>query len=196
VGAGACPTPITVEANPGRGLADGSGATRNSGQVLREWREITWASVPPTSRPVPSLSSLPVLAAWLDGSEDIRLGGAFGESSAGKAETREADQKQQESDHGGEDACPTVEPDDGIEQVLPVLLQGFDGDDWTQATPLPGREGGAWDGDMPRKESGAGADDMLAQAVVIGAPPARGGRGDGEHRGRIAQPGSACRKPE
>ena len=87
---------------------------------------------------------------------------ALGEPSAGKAETRDADQKQQESDQGGEDACPTVAPDDGLEQELPVLLQGFDGDDWTQATPLPGRDGGTWDGDMPRKGSGAGADHVLA----------------------------------
>jgi len=112
----------------------------------------------------------------------------------GKAETRDADQKQQESDHGGEDACPTVEPDDGLEQVLPVLLQGFDGDDWTQATPLPGRDGGTWDGDMPRKGSGAGADHVLAQAMVIGSTHAGGG-GSGHHRRRITRPGSACRKP-
>ena len=74
----------------------------------------------------------------LDGAEDIRLGRALGESSAGKAETRDADQNRQESDHGGEDACSTVELDDGLEQALPVLIQGFDGDDWMQATPLPG----------------------------------------------------------
>ena len=99
----------------------------------------------------------------LDGSGDIRLGRALGESSAGKAEARDAEQNQQESDHGGEDACSTVELDDGLKQVLPLLLQGFDRDDWTQATPLPGRDGGAWDGDVPRKGSGAGAEHMFAQ---------------------------------
>ena len=51
----------------------------------------------------------------LDCAEDIRLGSALGESSAGKAETRDAEQNQQESDHGGEDACSPVELDDGLE---------------------------------------------------------------------------------
>ena len=31
--------------------------------------------------------------------------------------------------HGGEDSGSTVELDDGLEEVLPVLLQGLDGDD-------------------------------------------------------------------
>jgi hypothetical protein len=132
----------------------------------------------------------------LDGTEDIRLGRALGESSAGKAETRDADQNQQESDHGGEDSGTAFELGDGLEEEFPVLLQGLDGDDRTKAPPLPGRERGAWDWEVPGKRSGAGAHDMLAQAMVIGATHTWCGGGSGHHRGRIAPRTPTSTKPE
>jgi hypothetical protein len=66
----------------------------------------------------------------LDGAEDVRLGDALRESTAGKIEPGDAEQSQQESSHGGESSGSTVEPDDGLEKLLPVLVQGFDGHDW------------------------------------------------------------------
>ena len=61
--------------------------------------------------------------------------------------------------------------------------EGAEPRDRVQGVEVEPRDGGAWNSDLPRKGSGAGVDDMLAQAVVIGAPPARGGGGDGGHRG-------------
>jgi hypothetical protein len=132
----------------------------------------------------------------LDGAEDIRLGRALGESSAGKAETRDAEQNQQEPDHGGENSGSTVELDDGLQKELPVRLQGFAGDDGTKAATLPGRDRGARDWDVSGKGPGTGAHDMLAQAMIVGTTHARGGGGGKRHRGRITQPGSGCRKAE
>jgi hypothetical protein len=89
-----------------------------------------------------------------------------------------------------------VEHDDGLEQVLPVLLQGFDGDDRTKAPPLPSRERGAWNWDVPGKGSGARAHHMFAQAMVIGATHARCGGGSGHHRGRTTRRGQHAEKTE
>jgi hypothetical protein len=131
-----------------------------------------------------------------DGAEDIRLGRALGESPAGKAEPRDAEQGEQEANDGGQNSGSTLELGDGLEEMVLVLTEGLDGHDRTQASPLPGRDGGARDGDMPREESGAGSDHMFAQAVVISATHARSGGGSGRHRGRTAQHGATCRKPE
>ena len=67
--------------------------------------------------------------------------------SASEVEAGHPEQSQQEANDGGEDLSSAVELGDGIEKVLPVLFQGFDGDDRTEATPLPGRDRGAWDGE-------------------------------------------------
>ena len=63
---------------------------------------------------------------------------AFGESTAGKAEARDAEQGEQEANDGGENSGSAVELGDGLEKALPVVIQGLDGDDRAQATPLPG----------------------------------------------------------
>jgi hypothetical protein len=132
----------------------------------------------------------------LDGAEDIRLGRALGESSAGKAETRDAEQNQQEPDHGGEDACSTVELGEGLEKVLPVLLQGLDGDDRTKTALPPGPYCGAGDGEATTQRRRAGTHHMLAETMVVGAALARWGRADREHRCRITQRARVRRKPE
>jgi hypothetical protein len=83
----------------------------------------------------------------LDGTEDIRLGSALREPSASEVEPGHPEQRQQEANDGGEDLSSAVELGNGIEEVLPVSLQGFDGDDRTEAAPLPGRDRRAWNGE-------------------------------------------------
>jgi hypothetical protein len=67
----------------------------------------------------------------LDGAEDISLGRPLWQSLAGKAEAGHAEQSEQESNDGGESSGSAVEFGDRFEKALPVLIQGFDGDDWT-----------------------------------------------------------------
>jgi hypothetical protein len=73
-----------------------------------------------------------------DGAEDTGLGCAFRKPLTGEAETGYAEQGQQEPNNGGEDSHSPIEPCDGVEQLLPVLLQWLGGDDRTESTPLPG----------------------------------------------------------
>lgn len=51
-----------------------------------------------------------------------RLGRAFEESSAGKPETRDAEQGEQEANDGGENSGSAVEPGDRLEKALPVVI--------------------------------------------------------------------------
>jgi hypothetical protein len=129
----------------------------------------------------------------LDGAEEIRFGRAFGESSAGKAETREAKQDEQESDHGGEDACSTVELADSLEKMLPVLLQGLESDDRTKAPPLLARDRGAWDGEAAAQRRGAGTHHVLAQTMVVGVPRPGCRWKAGDHAGRFTQGSPAAK---
>ena len=78
----------------------------------------------------------------LDGTEDVRLGGALRQSSAAEVELGHSKQSQQEANNGGENSGSAVEPGDGLEKLLSVLLDDLDGDDWAEAAPLPGRDRG------------------------------------------------------
>ena len=132
----------------------------------------------------------------LDGAEDVGLGRAIGESTGNKAEPGGAEHGQEEANDGGEDSGLAVEPRNGIEKTLRIVVQGFEGDDRAEATPLPGRDRGARDGEAMAQRRGAGAHHVLAQAMVVGATRLRCRRNDGRHHGRITQGSSARRKPE
>jgi transposase InsO family protein len=124
----------------------------------------------------------------LDGTEDVRLGGAVRQSSAAEVEPGHGEQSQQETNDGGENPSSAVEPGDGIQELLPVLLQGLDGDDGADAAPPPGRDRGTGDGEAVAQRPGTGMHHVLAQTMVVGAARARFGRRDGLHRRRIVRP--------
>jgi hypothetical protein len=131
-----------------------------------------------------------------DGAEDVRLGRASGESTGNEAETGGAEHGQEEANDGGEDSGSAVEPRNGIEKTLRIVVQGFGGDDRAEATPLPGRDRGARDGEAMAQRRGAGAHHVLAQSMVINATRPRCRRNDGHHHGGITQGSSARGKPE
>ncbi len=110
--------------------------------------------------------------------QEVGLGVPFRESSGGEAEAGDAEQGEQESNDGGQNASSAFELGEGFEELLSLLLEDVEGDDRPQAAPPPGRDSGARDGDVPHEGSGAGAQHVLAEAMVIGAAHVRsGGRG-------------------
>jgi hypothetical protein len=78
----------------------------------------------------------------LDRAEDVRLGGALGQSSAVEVELGHSKQSQQKPNGGGENSSSAVEPGDGVEKLSSVLIEDLAGDDRAEATPLPGRDRG------------------------------------------------------
>jgi len=89
---------------------------------------------------------------------------------------------------GGENSGSAVEPGDGFEKLMSVLLDDLDRDDWAEATPLPGRDRGTGDGEAVAHRPGTRAHHVLAQATVVGAACARSWRSDGHHHRRILRP--------
>src|SRR5664279_4312364 len=69
-----------------------------------------------------------------DGAQDPSLGGTFWEALASEGEAGSAEQRKENSDNGREDAHSAIKLHDGVEQLLPVLVELFDGDDRTLTT--------------------------------------------------------------
>ena len=77
-----------------------------------------------------------------DGVQDTGLGVAFRQSLAtSQAEPRCAQQCQKEPDNCREDSHSAIKLRDGIEQLLPVLVERLDGDDRAQTAPMPATNG-------------------------------------------------------
>jgi hypothetical protein len=64
-----------------------------------------------------------------DGAQDSGLGGAFGQPLTSEADAESAEQGQENSDNGRENASLLFEFCDGVEQLPAVLVGRFDGDD-------------------------------------------------------------------
>jgi hypothetical protein len=61
---------------------------------------------------------------------------------------------------------------DGVDQLLPVMVARFDGDDRAMPTASPSGNSGARDPDVLGQVSGAGPDHLLPDTVVVrGARP-------------------------
>jgi hypothetical protein len=103
----------------------------------------------------------------------------------GEAEAGDAEQGEQESNDGGQNAGSAFELGEGLEELLSILIEDVEGDDRTEATLLPGRDGGAGDGETAVQRRGAGAHHMLAQTMVVGPPRAGCRWNDGDHARRI-----------
>jgi hypothetical protein len=58
---------------------------------------------------------------------------------------------------------------DGVEQLLPVLVERLDGDDRAQTAPTPGTNGGSRDGEVPGQTPDARPEDLLPDAMVVHA---------------------------
>ena len=101
--------------------------------------------------------------------KDSGLGHAFGEALTSEAEAGCAEQRQEDPNDGGEDSRSAVELCNSVEQLLPVLVQRLNGDNRTQATPLPSGHGGARDRHLPGEAPHPGADHLLPQSMVINA---------------------------
>jgi len=105
-----------------------------------------------------------------DGAQDTGLGVAFGQSLAtSQAEPRCAQQCQKEPDNYREDSRSAIKLRDGIEQLLPVLVERLDGDDRAQTAPMPATNGGSRDGEVPGQAPGADPDHLLPDAMVVSA---------------------------
>ena len=85
-----------------------------------------------------------------DGTQDFGFGAAFGEPLASECEAGSAEHRQENSDNAREDGLLPFELCDGVDQLLVVLLYGFDGNDRTRTTVPPSGNGGARDGPMLR----------------------------------------------
>jgi hypothetical protein len=126
-----------------------------------------------------------------DGAEDTGLGCAFWKPLTGEAETGCAEQGQQEPNNGGEDSRSPIKPCNGVEQLLRILVQWLDGDDRTKSAPLPGRNGGARDRNVPGEAPHPGAWHLLPESMIVGAARVWRGRDGRDHRGSMPRRSSA-----
>lgn len=69
-------------------------------------------------------------------------------------------------------------------------IKGLDGDDRTEAAPLPSPYRGAWDGEPAAQRRRAGTHHMLAQTMIVRRQARRFRRNDGHHAARITLGGS------
>ena len=104
-----------------------------------------------------------------DGAQDSGLGGAFGQPLASEAEAGSAEQRKEKPDNSCEDSHSATKLRDGIDQLLPVLLNWLDGDDQARTTAPPCRNGGARDRNVLGQTFGTGPDHLLAKPVVVRA---------------------------
>jgi hypothetical protein len=125
-----------------------------------------------------------------DGAQNAGFGGAFGEPLASEGEAGSAQQRKENSDNGREDAHSAIKLRDGVDQLLPVLVERFDGDDRSLTASSPGGNSGARDPDVLGQASGAGPNHLGAKTVVICAPCPGRGRGGVKHRQSITHNGS------
>ncbi|HEX7507580.1 MAG TPA: hypothetical protein VF550_12455 [Polyangia bacterium] len=158
-----------VGAGTRRAIIEGAGCRGMAPGMVTSWFEAENPEDQAKGEPRPGA---------LDGTEDVRLGGALRQSSAAEVELGHSKQSQQEANNGGENSGSAVEPGDGLEKLLSVLLDDLDGDDWAEAAPLPGRDRGTGDGEAVADRPGTRAHHVLAQAMVVGAACARSWRSD------------------
>jgi hypothetical protein len=125
-----------------------------------------------------------------DGAQNAGLGGTFGEPLASEGEARRSEHRQENSDHGRKDAHSAIKLRDGVDQLLPVLVERFDGDDRALPSSSPGGNSRARDPDVLGRASGAGHDDLGAKAVVVCVACPRRGRGGVYHRQSFTLHGS------
>jgi hypothetical protein len=133
------------------------------------------------------------IAALTDGDVALRIRswrttGGLGQSPAVEVELRHSKQGQQKPNDGGENSGSAIEPGDGFEKLLSVLLEDLDGDDRAKSAPLPGRDRGMWDGEAVAQRPGTGSHHVFAQAIVVGAARTRSCRREGHRRRRILRP--------
>jgi hypothetical protein len=112
-----------------------------------------------------------------DGTQDSGFGTAFGEPLASEGEAGSAEDRQENSDNGREDANSAIKLCDGVDQLLPGLVGRFDGDDRTRTASAPSGHGGARDGHVLGQASGTGPYHLLRNTVVVRATCPERGRG-------------------
>jgi hypothetical protein len=89
-----------------------------------------------------------------------------------------------------------VELRERVEQPLPVLLNRLDTDDRARTAPRPGGDGGSRDGDVLGHASGAAADHLLPEAMVVrAARPRRGREGVHHHEDSTARDSTTIENP-
>ena len=102
-----------------------------------------------------------------DGAQDSGLGGAFGQPLATEADAESAEQGQENSDNGRENALLPFKFCNGVEQLLAILVWRFDRDDRSKTASAPSGRGGARDPDVLGQASGAGLDHLVPKTVVV-----------------------------
>ena len=86
-----------------------------------------------------------------------------------KPEARSSKQGKQEANDSSEESRLRLPSGSGIQHALLVQAEGLGGDHRTQATLSPGGNRRARDLDVPGDRLGAAANDLFAEAMVIGA---------------------------
>jgi hypothetical protein len=104
-----------------------------------------------------------------DGAQNAGFGSTFGQPLASEGEAGSAEQRKENSDNGREDAHSAIKLRDGVDQLLPVLVERFDGDDRPLTTSSPRGNSGARDPDVLGQASGAGLGHLVPKTVVIRA---------------------------
>jgi hypothetical protein len=104
-----------------------------------------------------------------DGPKDAGFGLAFRKPLASEAEAGSSKQGKQEANDSSEESRLRLPAGCGIQHALLVQAEGLGGDHRTQATLSPGGNRQARDPDVPGDRLGAAANDLFAEAMVIGA---------------------------
>jgi hypothetical protein len=103
-----------------------------------------------------------------DRAQNAGLGDALGKPLASKAETGYPKEREKEPDDGGESPRFSLHLVERIQQLLAVLSEHIEADDWSRATSLPRGERRARNPETARaRRQRAGLGHMLAEPVVI-----------------------------
>ena len=106
---------------------------------------------------------------------DSGFGSAVRQAVAVEARAEEADEADEESNDGEQDAIAVLELDHASLEVVQVAGEDFGGDDGARPTAKPACGGGAGDAEMGEEPRVAFEDGEVAEAVVIGIPASRAG---------------------
>jgi hypothetical protein len=104
-----------------------------------------------------------------DGAQDASLGAALGQPLASEGETGSSEHRQENSHHGRKDAHSAIKLRYGVDQLLAILVNRFDGDDRSRTAATPGGSSGARNPDVLGQAPGTGPDHLIPNTVVVRA---------------------------
>ena len=113
---------------------------------------------------------------------------------ARELEARCAHDGEREPDDGCEERDAALQAIDAVKELLTVLVDSVEGDDWARNSASPGRACRARDPQLAKARDGLVAVDAFAKPMVVGATASHGRSMPGRTRSRAGGSGATCEK--